>query len=899
MEQGSQEAAGYRWTFSHAEFDEVRWELRVAGEPVELERKPLEVLAQLLRHAGEVLTKEELLESVWTGRIVVEAALTNAIGKLRRALGDEAQGIIVTVPRIGYRLDGRVARKAVPVLAPDSVLAVGDAVPRRPNYRLVERLARNEDSEVWRAEQPKSHEIRVFKFSLNGTRLSGLKREVTLTRLLRDALGDRPEFVRVLDWDFEQAPYFIESEFGGASLNAWFDQHGVSVDRAARLRLMADAADAVASAHEVGVLHKDLKPGNLLVYGEPGNWHPRLTDFGSGRLLDAARLEALGITQLGLTRTQSLMSDSQSGTPLYLAPEIIAGRAPSVKSDVYALGVMLYQLLIGDFRRPLSPGWEADLDDPLLRQDIAEFANGDPEKRPSSARELAERLRTLDKRRIRHDLDLAIQARIESNERKLALTQARRPWIAAAMAVLATGVGFSLFYAHRAENASQEAEASSAIAQQATTQAERNLKRANGVIAFLVQDVIGAADPFRAGSELSIQQALHRAEENIGTRFKDEPETEAQVRIMLAQAYSGRGEHLLASSQYAKAVAVVEATPSADQSIALQARLHQAGSLLNMGDMPGFDRAMAPVQKAVEVDPTLDTRLRLHTNFVSGQKAMLVGDIQLAVAYLEKADAIVQSMDSPDPAAALRVKSVLGAMYGRAGQHAQAVEILRDASARAIRQYGAVHPEALNTRILLGVALNGQKDYREAVHELEALKRDAISTHGADSEQVLDTDQLLAKALVGVGNLNAGLELFESAYKRRVARSGASNPQTLELAASVADALRSAGRSRAALEILDGAQAAAAELADNAGASPLQKLRFIQACVLAGNGDSAGAMAIEASLDAAILTAADPLGQWPWRLEQLRRNAALAGKNRPVEDPCPEASAIDTGTSAD
>lgn len=888
MEQGSQEAAGYRWTFSNAEFDEVRWELRVGGEPVELERKPLELLAQLLRHAGEVLTKDELLESVWTGRIVVEAALTNAIGKLRRALGDEAKSIIVTVPRIGYRLDGRVARKAVPALAPDSVLSAGDAVPSRPNYRLVERLARNDDSEVWRAEQPKSHEIRVFKFSLNGSRLPGLKREVTLTRLLRDALGDRPEFVRALDWDFEQAPYFVEFEFGGTSLDAWFAQHGASVDRAERLQLMALTADAVASAHEVGVLHKDLKPANLLVYGETGNWQPRLTDFGSGRLLDAGRLEALGITQLGLTRTQSLMSDSHSGTPLYLAPEVIAGKSPSIKSDLYALGVMLYQLVVGDFRRPLSPGWESDIDDPLLRQDIAEFADGDPDKRPSSARELAERLRTLEMRRTRHELDLAMQSRIASNERKLALARARRPWIAAAMVVLAIGVGLSLFYAHRAETASDEAQASSATAQEATKQAERNLKRANGVIAFLTQDVIGAADPFRAGGELSIQQALHRAEENIATRFKDEPETEAQVRIMLAQAYSGRGEHLLASGQYAKAIAAVEAAPSADKVIALQARLHQAGSLLNLGDMSGFDRVMMPVQKAVEIDPTIDPRLRLHANFVSGQKAMLVGDIEAAVAYLEKADAIVQAMESPDPATVLRVKSILSMMYSRAGQHAEAVAIMRDASARAIRQYGAAHPEALNTRILLGAALNGQKRYDEAAQELKTAKRDAIVTHGVDSEQVLDTDQLLAKALVGAGDLSAGVALFESAYARRVERSGASNPLTLEVAASVADALRLAGRSGKALEVLAEAKAAAATLPENAGVSPIQKLSFIRACVLAGDGDGAGAIATAASLDAAVLTAADPLGQWPWRLEQLRRSATLAGTDKEVIDPCPE-----------
>src|SRR5690606_28723635 len=71
------------WTFGEAEFDEGRWQLRVRGEPVDLERRPLEVLQYLLRHAGEAVTKDELLAAAWSGRVVVEAVLTNAIGKLR------------------------------------------------------------------------------------------------------------------------------------------------------------------------------------------------------------------------------------------------------------------------------------------------------------------------------------------------------------------------------------------------------------------------------------------------------------------------------------------------------------------------------------------------------------------------------------------------------------------------------------------------------------------------------------------------------------------------------------------------------------------------------------------------------------------------------------------------
>ena len=100
----SRAAKAYCWTFGNAEFDEGRWQLRVAGQDVELEHKPLEVLQYLLRHAGEAVTKDELLAAVWAGRVVVEAVLTNAVGKLRRALADEAQDTVMTLPRVGYRL---------------------------------------------------------------------------------------------------------------------------------------------------------------------------------------------------------------------------------------------------------------------------------------------------------------------------------------------------------------------------------------------------------------------------------------------------------------------------------------------------------------------------------------------------------------------------------------------------------------------------------------------------------------------------------------------------------------------------------------------------------------------------------------------------------------------------
>ncbi len=87
---------GRLWSFANCEFDDTRLELRVSGALVDLELKPLEVLLQLLVHAGEVISKERLLDSVWPGLMVVDGSLATAVSKLRKALGDADASIVLT-----------------------------------------------------------------------------------------------------------------------------------------------------------------------------------------------------------------------------------------------------------------------------------------------------------------------------------------------------------------------------------------------------------------------------------------------------------------------------------------------------------------------------------------------------------------------------------------------------------------------------------------------------------------------------------------------------------------------------------------------------------------------------------------------------------------------------------
>src|ERR1700688_4287402 len=107
------DSSGRLWRFADYEFDELARELRVKGTAVDLESKPLDILLQLLLHAGEVVTKEELLESVWPDVMVVDGSLATAVSKLRKGMGDEDHPAIVTVPRVGYRLAGPVFLKTL------------------------------------------------------------------------------------------------------------------------------------------------------------------------------------------------------------------------------------------------------------------------------------------------------------------------------------------------------------------------------------------------------------------------------------------------------------------------------------------------------------------------------------------------------------------------------------------------------------------------------------------------------------------------------------------------------------------------------------------------------------------------------------------------------------------
>ena len=661
----------YCFRFGSAEFDESRFELKVAGLPVEVERRALEVLSCLLHHAGEVVTKEELFREVWAGRVTVDKVLPNAVTKLRRALGEANAEYITTQARIGYRLDGPVSRVAVGrTPAAPLELRAGEPVPGRPNFVLRRPLGAHRGSEVWLAEHAKTREARVYKFALDGERLRSLKREATLLRVLQDSEVDPAHFAALIDWNFSDAPFFLECEYGGLDLQAWCEQHLAALSREARIELFLQIADAVAAAHAVGVLHKDLKPANVLVAGTIESPQLRLTDFGSGRMLDPERLQQLGITRMGLTLTENLGADSQSGTLLYLAPEVFAGQIPTARSDVYALGVLLYQLLGDRLRQPMAPGWEQAIEDPLLRDDLQDATHGDPRQRLSSAAEFAARLRALPQRRAQ----LALAERGEREARQasaaLARARARRPFVWALLGVLGLGLAVAIGLQQRTE--------------QARRQAEAELARANAVTRFLSEDLISRANPLvlARGAEAPLRDVLLAARERLSLRFAEQPLGEASVRASLAQLFAALDLWAEGEQEITRALALFDTQLGERSQASLQARALRAQLLTRLARFDAAEAEIAELERRVNrADPLHRHALakaRYSLHYHRGGFGKAVPELREALATVGIAEPGHQALHD-----SLRVDLIVA--LGFSGAHAEA----RDEAERLIDEAGA------------------------------------------------------------------------------------------------------------------------------------------------------------------------------------------------------------------
>lgn len=779
----------HRYRFGSVEFDEARLELRVGGLPVDMEPRPLQVLALLLRHAGEVVTKEEILESVWAGRVTVENVLPNAVAKLRKALGESNAALLLTQPRVGYRLTGRVERIAVGRrLASRFALRVGEAVPGREHFLLEKQLTGTAGSEVWLARHDKTQQARVYKFSADGAQLAALKREATLCRVLLEALGEREDIVGVVDWNFESAPFFLEYPYAGENLIDWDGGTRLAqMPLSERVELALQIAGALADAHGVGVLHKDLKPGNVLVGVIGEGWQMRLADFGSGRLLDPEQLAALGITALGLTQTQA--QNSSSGTPLYLAPELVQGRAPTVQSDVYALGVLLYQIAGADLRKPLAPGWEADIDDPLLCEDIAAATHGNPALRLASVAELIARLNRRDERRRQHEEAQTVARRAEAAERALERSRARRPLLLAVMAVLGLGLGVSLWFYQRAADTAR--------------QLEREYRIARAVDDFMAQDLIGAANPAVSGrSGVTVMDAAKSALPHIEQRFGEAPEIRAALHQAMEEALAGLTDWEAAIAEGRQAIAAHLLAQPVDVLGLSEARIRLGWCLSRQGHEDEaaavLKEAAADVVRLAPAHPETQIRYWEALSQIASDRF----DGKAALELDRKAWALMQTLSDADATFRERIEFNLCESLRLGGDIAESEVLLRDLVARQTQHWGATHWKTQFTSAVLANNLMIQQRYDEALALLPPAIAALDAGLGRDSRRALMVRSILA-GLYGARHQYAqALPVATAVYEGYARLSGENSEQTQIALSTLGVYIRFAGDPQAAEPLL-------------------------------------------------------------------------------------------------
>ncbi len=774
------------FSFGRAELDEQRRELRVDGRAVPLETKPYELLRVFLHHPGETLAKDELIEAVWPGRVVTEGVLAKCVTKLRGALGDDEQQVIRTLHGYGYRFVASLSTRTAAGGAASPTPRAGDALPARPHWHLVRELGHGGFGSVWLVEHEKTRERRIFKFAGDGAALQALKREITLYRLLRDSLGERAAIVRILDWNVDEPPYFIEAEYiAGGNLIDWCDSQGgiAAIPRALRVELIARIADALAAAHAIGVLHKDLKPANVLIAGDAADPVVRLADFGSGRALEPERLAALGITRLGMTESRS--DDTTSGTLFYLAPELIAGAAATVGADIYALGVMLYQIVVADFRRPLAPGWEREIDDELLREDISAAADLDPSRRLADAGELARRLRTLPERARARAEERTAAAHAQEAREQVARWRTRRRWLVALCGVLALA---------------------SAVAVTLYLRAEREAATTRAVNAFLNDDLLAAANPYsNREPDLRVREVLDRASATVGERFAGRPAEEAAIRTTLGRTYAGIGDHAQTRRQLSRALELVAAADGVNSAGALQLRRALADNDVEDTHYDDADTAYAALAADIVVAHGADSdeamaleaaRARLdvrrgyfeaaakaiegalprwRARFGASSDAVLDATADLGQAYrnmarFDEAEAKAREVHDADVARfgathwrTLQALQELAQIERARGHPDEAVAIERQVLDGREKAFGRTHEETQNALNELASILQDQKKFAEA----EPIFREVLATRektlGERHERTRNAMNNLALVLKQSGKLDEAEGLYQRA----------------------------------------------------------------------------------------------------------------------------------------
>lgn len=473
----------------------------------------------------------------------IDALVDEFVRRLRGGEPVAAEDLVDAHPDISEELAARLAAAEALLdrSPPLSSAASSPSSPSIPGYRIGAEVHRGGQGVVYRAVQEGTRRDVAIKV-LYGGAFAGPRDRARFERevLILSRLS-HPNIVTVHDGG--SAPggfYFVMDYIRGKPL----DQFVREADLKPRpiMKLMAKVCEAVDVAHLRGVIHRDLKPGNIRV--DPAG-EPHVLDFGLAKVGE--------FDELADARTEiRTVAGEFVGSVSWASPEQAEGRPEKVdiRSDVYSLGVILFQILTGRFPYDVTGSLRNVLDriaraDPVepkaIRSEIDPETSAivlrclakDPERRYQSAGDLARDIR-------RYLAGEAIEAKRDSSwyvmRKSLRRHRAHAAVAAAFVVVITVGFVLSATFWAQAARARDEAE-------NERREAVRQAKIAAAVNDFLNHDLLALADPMNTPDrEITVKEVLDTASERIEGRFSDEPLVEASIHTTLGHTYLNLGK---------------------------------------------------------------------------------------------------------------------------------------------------------------------------------------------------------------------------------------------------------------------------------------------------------------------------------------------------------------------
>ncbi|WP_165224414.1 serine/threonine-protein kinase [Aquisphaera insulae] len=500
-------------------------------------------------------------------------------------------------------------------------------------------------------------------------------------------------------------------------------------------RLAAEAAGALAYAHEQGVVHRDVKPANLLLDDDGHLW---VADFGMADVQGDA----------GLTLTGDL-----PGTLRYMSPEQALGKRSLVdrRTDIYALGATLHELLTlrpavaGEDKQEILHRIAEEEPAPVRRLNpavpvdlatiVAKCLSKDPSARYETARHLADDLvRLLDGR--------PIAARPVGPPVRLWRWSRRKPALAGLAASLAiTAIAGLVGIAWNWREAMVQRQES-----------RRQAARAEAINRFLVDKLLSQAEPETNPDvkKVTLLEVLDRASAEVGDSLYGQPETEAHIRMAIGKAYHGLVEYARSEEHYRAAVALLGNETNTRE--AIEARIERSHLLGH-----------------------LDRNAEAET-------------------ILRAALASCRERFEPDEEVTLNTLEYLGAVCGALGKLEEAESLERELLARRSRAAKPDQKKILTAMNNLGVTLVRRGKLREAeplFRETERIERDTLPD---DHLTLLTTRCNLGFVAAGLGRLEEAERLIRGSVERGRASLGGDNLWTLYWSSKLGEILTARGR---------------------------------------------------------------------------------------------------------